>query len=60
MKPDWKDAPEWANWLVMDFCGNWWWHEMEPRYNGKDWASDGDMILAAEGLVTWGSLEARP
>lgn len=30
MKPDWKDAPEWANWLAMDKTGEWWWYENEP------------------------------
>ena len=30
MKPDWKDAPEWAMWLAMDEDGEWWWYEDEP------------------------------
>lgn len=30
MKPDWKDAPEWADWLAMDSDGKWWWYECEP------------------------------
>lgn len=30
MKPDWKDAPEWANWLAMDEDGYWYWYELEP------------------------------
>lgn len=33
MKPDWKDAPEWANWLAMDSDGGWWWHEKKPESN---------------------------
>lgn len=24
-KPDWKDAPEWANWLAQDGEGQWIW-----------------------------------
>lgn len=31
-KPDWKDAPEWANWLAMDSDGIWWWYENEPKW----------------------------
>jgi hypothetical protein len=31
MKPDWKDAPEWATHLAMDCFGDWWWCEHEPE-----------------------------
>lgn len=31
MKPDWKDAPEWAQWLAMDADGLWAWYASEPR-----------------------------
>lgn len=30
MKPDWKDAPEWAQWLAQDSDGDWWWYAVEP------------------------------
>ena len=30
MKPDWKDAPEWANFLSGDTEFGWVWHEVEP------------------------------
>lgn len=30
-KPDWKDAPEWAQWLGKDANGDWWWYETEPK-----------------------------
>lgn len=29
-KPNWEDAPKWANWLAMDANGTWWWYEAEP------------------------------
>ncbi len=29
--PNWKDAPEWANWLAMDKSGAWAWFEYEPE-----------------------------
>lgn len=32
MKPDWKDAPEWAQWLAMDADGAWYWYEKHPTY----------------------------
>lgn len=30
-KPDWKDAPEWANWLAMDGDGRVFWYEKMPK-----------------------------
>ena len=31
-KPEWKDAPDWANYLAQegDLC--WWWYADKPRY----------------------------
>lgn len=29
-KPDWKDAPEWANYLAQDADGTWQWFSKEP------------------------------
>ncbi len=29
--PDWKDAPEWANWLAMDADGRWFWYKDKPE-----------------------------
>ena len=31
MKPDWKTAPEWANYLACDYNGRWYWYELEPQ-----------------------------
>jgi len=36
MNPDWKDAPEWANWLVFLPIDGWVWVENEPTY----WIND--------------------
>jgi len=33
MKPSWDDAPEWAQWLAIDFDGEWIWFECEPISN---------------------------
>lgn len=30
VKPDWKDAPEWAMWLAQDAYGAWGWYEKKP------------------------------
>lgn len=35
--PNWKDAPEWANFCAMDGNYEWWWYEEEPSWN--DWES---------------------
>ncbi len=48
MKPDWKDAPEWAKWLAMDSDGEWHWysHKPEPNTTSECWlnpdAADGE------------------
>lgn len=31
MKPDWKDAPEWANFMAMDCNDDWYWYEKKPE-----------------------------
>lgn len=41
MKPDWKDAPDWANWLAMDADGEWWWYERKPEFFGSYWGVEG-------------------
>lgn len=68
MKPDWKDAPAWANWMAMDEDGEWYWHEFVPEIASTFWklpeaeggAVMGRWELAAEGNDWRGSLEARP
>ncbi len=30
MKPDWKDAPDWAQWVARDESGRWYWYQDEP------------------------------
>ena len=60
MKPDWEDAPEWAQWLAMDRSGRWWFYEFVPRKGGDLWMpTEGDM----EGGICkdWAeTLEGRP
>jgi len=34
MKPDWKDAPKWANWLFWcKFSDSWVWCSQRPRWS---------------------------
>lgn len=39
--PDWKDAPEWAQWVAQDEDGDWYWYENKPRLFDKHWMIDG-------------------
>jgi len=50
MKPSWDDAPEWANYLAMDYDGEWFWFEFEPKLNssGKVWARMSGRAKTAE------------
>ena len=50
MKPDWKDAPEWARYLAMDKDGTWWWYEIKPNSNqsGDACFSEGRISRADE------------
>ena len=61
MKPDWKDAPEWANYLAMDEDGNWYWYESEPRPWSTYWGRTcGQTCLASESEDWTETLEQRP
>jgi hypothetical protein len=35
-KPDWKDAPDWANHLAQDGNGGWWWYKNKPEPSTTD------------------------
>lgn len=62
-KPDWKDAPEWANYFAQDPCGTWFWFEIKPVAKG-DWVEgyiNGRIELAQHREESWNlTLEARP
>ena len=62
-KPQWKDAPEWAEWLAMDDDLKWFWFEVEPFVEHGRWIEYENRIKDAEviGGVFWTkSLEGRP
>lgn len=65
MKPQWKDAPEWAKWLAMDKNGQWYWYEgprKPERYSTKwDCPFEGRAEKAGDVDPYWeDSLEAKP
>jgi hypothetical protein len=35
-KPDWKDAPDWAQWLAQDGGGRWYWYDGKPKAIGEE------------------------
>ena len=42
MKPEWDEAPDWANWLTMQENGVWRWHKCQPT---KDTGGVGGISL---------------
>jgi len=59
MKPDWKDAPEWAQYVAMDRDGTWYWYEVYPSKFHDSWISS----YKNEHCIVRGweeSLEERP
>ena len=55
-KPDWKDAPEWAQWLAQNNAGDWWWYPAgeSPELIGACFANNSDearALRAIEGMV---------
>jgi len=64
MKPNWKDAPPWADYLAMDANGAWWWYERRPKTfydDSPEWEPSGRSSPARIAGVRWKeSLEQRP
>ena len=62
VRPDWNDAPEWANYMSMDESGKWYWWEHEPLPKFGQWwlQRDGKVKLALEADKPWSeTLESR-
>lgn len=71
-KPNWKDAPDWAQWLAMDFSGTWCWFVGQPYTGTTVWLpvsdenANGDTFDYIDGAtydyqVDWKeTLEQRP
>lgn len=64
MKPEWKNAPAWANYLAADVDGAWYWFEDRPIPGIVAWRNsthDGRFVEACTTNEYWkDSLEARP
>lgn len=61
MKPDWKDSPEWAQWLAQDSDGDWYWYELEPANLRNGWAPDsGKLEYAGTSEMPTRPIESRP
>lgn len=64
MKPSWKDAPAWANWLAMDQDGRWFWYEKCPLRDDYRFFIDeedrGQCNMAGKSSDWEKSLTARP
>ena len=61
MKPDWKDAPEWAQYLARHGDGEWFWWETEPTFERMDgqWGEGGKCQFSGC-WETNDTLEKRP
>lgn len=59
MMPNWKDAPEWAQFRATDCDGTTYWHELRPVWVPEvgEWQSEGEIRVACE---VGNSLERRP
>lgn len=59
LKPNWKDAPDWAEFTAMDPDGTWYWFEKEPTYIDSEWCEGGvfEIVELPKGN---GTLEKRP
>ena len=59
-RPDWKDAPEWAQWVAQDDDGSWVWYAEEPECYYGVWDTDGQFEEATPAMVHDTILESRP
>jgi hypothetical protein len=62
MKPQWKNAPQWANYLAQDRDCQWWWYATKPRKLGIAYfPTSGDAECVEHKNDYWKStLEHRP
>jgi hypothetical protein len=63
MKPDWKYAPEWAEFLAMDPGGSWCWYKLKPEPGKYSWESDLNNQVEFSGAmgIRWqDTMEPRP
>lgn len=46
LKPQWKDAPEWARFLACSSFFGWYWYEVKPELHDGIYYSSGKYQLA--------------
>jgi hypothetical protein len=51
VKPDWRQAPTWAQWWAVDAIGDANWHEKEPTLFARVWLADNDSLRALARFV---------
>ena len=60
-KPDWLNAPEWANWLAQDSCGRWHWFENKPTEKSNSFQTNSSLRICFGSIKNWQqTLEQRP
>ena len=60
---EWKNAPEWANYIAMDANGYWWWYSEKPQLSRGIWAFGGERMrksLHKQDVAWYESLQERP
>ncbi len=63
LKPNWDNAPDWANYWAVDGDGVAWWYEIKPQHNEGDngWIGDGVLSGADSTCESWKeTLQPRP
>lgn len=61
-RPDWSQAPTWAQWWAQDATGAAFWYERKPSmYHDEGWACGGRATLAYLPGTNWReTLQQRP
>ena len=59
-RPNWNDAPDWAQFVAMDKGGSWWWYENEPKLRNGVWICESGDSHFFEKLLPDPLLESRP
>jgi hypothetical protein len=64
IRPNWEDAPEWANFCAKNLTGEWAWYEKEPSMQYGDistkWTTDGKTVVVIDNTDWKDTLQQRP
>lgn len=52
IKPDWRQAPTWAQWWAVDAIGDAYWHAQQPDLLARTWFSGSDSMRALARFVS--------